>query len=58
MLRLMTHPGVGPLTAVAFVMIIIPTGFLAASRSAATFGSFPVKIPVLVINDPYAAALF
>ncbi len=35
-LRLMTHPGVGPLTALAFVLIIgTPERFNAASRSAA-----------------------
>ncbi len=41
-LRLMTHPGVGPLTALAFVLIIgTPERFPVASRSAATSDSFP-----------------
>ncbi len=38
-LRLMTHPGVGPLTALAHVLIIgTPTRLLVASRSAPTWG--------------------
>ena len=38
-LRLMTHPGVGPITALAFVLISeLPSGFSAASRSAAMSG--------------------
>jgi len=36
-LRLMTHPGVGPLTALAYVLII-GLGFLVASRSVPTWG--------------------
>ena len=37
--RLMTHPGVGSLTALAYVLIIgTPRGFNAASRSARTWG--------------------
>jgi transposase len=50
-LRLMTHPGVGPLTALAFVLIIgTPERFPVASRSAATSDSFPVKTPVVIGN--------
>src|SRR5262249_36770923 len=38
-MRLMTHPGVGPLTALAYVLIIgTPMRFHAASRSARTWG--------------------
>jgi transposase len=38
-LRLMTHPGVGPITALAYVLIIgTPARFLAASRSVRTWG--------------------
>jgi transposase len=38
-MRLMTHPGVGPLTALAYVLIIeLRRGFNAASRSARTWG--------------------
>src|SRR6202047_660314 len=37
-LRLMTHPGVGPLTGLVYVLVIgRQNGFLAASRSAATW---------------------
>jgi transposase len=39
MLRLMTHPGVGPLTALAYVLITgTPAQFLAPSRSVRTWG--------------------
>jgi len=38
-LRLMTHPGVGPLTALAFVLIIgTQSVLLAPNRSATTWG--------------------
>ena len=49
--RLMTHPGVGPITGLAYVLVIgTPIGFLVARRSAATRGSFPVKTPVPAVN--------
>ncbi|MGD0958038.1 MAG: hypothetical protein ABR953_14595 [Candidatus Acidiferrales bacterium] len=50
-LRLMTHPGMSPLTALAFVRSSeLRSGFIAASRSAATSGSFSVKTPAPAIN--------
>jgi transposase len=50
--RLMTHPGVGPITGVAYVLVIgTPERFfLAASRSAATPDSFRAKTPVPANN--------
>ena len=51
-LRLMTHPGVGPLTALAFVLIIgDPFRLLVASRSGVMWGSSHAKTPARAGND-------
>ena len=44
--RLMTHPGVGPLTALAFELVIgTPERFTAANRSPAMWGWFRRRSP-------------
>ena len=43
-LRLMSHPGVGPITGLVYVLVIgTPVGFLVASSWAATPGSFRAR---------------
>ena len=50
--RLMTHPGVGPLTALAYELVVgTPNVFTAANRSPATWGWFRRKSPAAIGVD-------
>jgi transposase len=51
-LRLMTHPGVGPITGLAYVQVIgTPDRFSCGKRSAATLDSSRARRPVPASND-------
>ena len=51
-LRLMTHPGVGALTALAFVLILGDAGRFQCGKQVASYlGLVPLKIPVGIGDD-------
>jgi transposase len=51
-LRLMTHPGVGPLTALAYVMIIgTPTRFQCGKQIGSYMGMIPSEDSSAASND-------
>jgi transposase len=48
----MTHPGVGPITGLAYVLVIgTPERFPSGKKIGSYTGSFPVKTPVPTGND-------